>query len=695
MQRKSMKAWQLLGIGLISSMVWPQLVGAQSPARRAGANLGPEDPDKQISVTVWLNLHNKGALDTLVQDMYDKNSASYHRFLSLEQFKAQFGPTAEDAAAVRDFLTSHNLKVTATHPNNHFVVAQGRVADAQSAFNVQINRVMVKGTVRRVSASQASVSGPVGALISTVQGLSELAYQANIMPASDPETGKPYAFVSPSAAGADGLFFSGQCLRPPETQIFTTGGTFPSATYFGNRYGADITSPVPNLPPCGYDSAELQQAYGLNPLYKQGLNGAGQTIVIVDAFGSDTILSDANLFSSLNGLPALTPANFQIFGATTCSSNLTACLGGNWNLETTLDVEWAHSIAPGANIVLVVAPDNSFVNLDAANLTAVEKHFGNVISNSFGISEIALVDLDPSELPIENGISEEAAAMGISQDVSSGDNGDDLALDNADFGINSVSVDANADSPFVTGVGGTSTFLNAQNNIELQTGWGMNFARIANPTPNPPTVPPLFFGFQSGAGGGSSVVYAKPKFQSLVPGKFRQVPDISMDADPETGVEVVVTPDDVPGDPQEVGVVGGTSLSCPMFSAFWAIANQAAGKSLGQAAPLLYELSDGLFGTAITDVNVLPINTLLNVFGTIFNPPSSPATFESAAALAQPLENTVFFVSALTQSATSTRWDVFTFGTDSSLTTGPGWDNVTGLGSPNGVIFIDSVLRAH
>ena len=526
--------------------------------------------------------------------------------------------------------------------------------------------------------------------MATVQGLSDLRYRSHASPASNPDTGTPYAGVPLSAVGPDGLFFSADCLRPPEAVTFTTGGGAPAAAYFGNRYGANITNSAPNLPPCGYDAAELQTAYGLNPLYAKGLDGTGQTIMIVDAFGSNTILADANLFSTLNGLPALTPSNFAIFtpnGSATCTST-NGCIAGNWQFETTLDVEWAHAIAPGANIVLVLAADNSFTNLDVANIFAIENGFGNVLSNSFGISEIVLAELLPSELVVENGISEIAAALGISHNLSTGDSGDNLAVDNTDFGINSVSVSANADSPYATAVGGTSTFLDSRNNIKLQTGWGLNFVRIAEPTPNPPTVPPLFFGFQSGSGGGTSMVYAKPKFQSRLRGKFRQLPDISMNADPQTGVEIIVTPDSVPGDPVLVEVFGGTSLSCPMFSALWSIANQAAGGPLGQAAPTLYDLPDD----AITDVNVNFLDTLLNVSGVIINPPST--TFESARALAQPLENTTFFVSALYQSPSSTRWDVFTFGTDSSLTTGPGWDNVTGLGTPNGATFIKRVVHA-
>lgn len=674
------------------------MVSSGFAATPQATNLGPEDQAKQISVTVWLNLHNKAALDTMVQQMYDKSSPNYHKFLTLKEFKNQFGPTAKDATAVRDFLSSHNMKVMSIDKNNHFVVAQGRVGDAQAAFNVKINRMMVNGVVHHANTTAPSITEPAGALVSTVQGLSDLAYQANVSPAVNPETRLPYAGVSPSAVGPDGLFFSGACLRPPETVSFTTSGSTPKATYAGNRYGANITSGPPNLPPCGYDAQEMQKAYGLNKVYKAGLDGSGQTIMIVDAFGSNTIVADANLFSALNGLPPLTSSNFAIFtpnGSATCTST-NGCIAGNWQYETTLDVEWAHAMAPGANIVLILGADNSFTNLDIANLYGIENGFGTVLSNSFGISEIALVDLDPSELVVENGIAEIAAALGISQNVSTGDSGDQLATNTADFGIPSVSVQANADSPFATAIGGTSTFLDSKNNIELQTGWGTNFARIAEPTPNPPTIPPLLFGFQSGAGGGTSVVYAKPKFQkgNTTGGvKFRQVPDISMNADPQTGNEIIVTPSSVPGDDQEVDVFGGTSLSCPMFSAVWAIANQAAAAEglgpLGQAAPILYELS----GDAITDVNVKAVDTLLNVTGTIFNPPNPPS-FQSAAALGGPQAPTTRFVSALFQSSSSTRWDVFTFGTDSSLATSPGWDNVTGLGTPNGMTFINKVVKA-
>jgi subtilase family serine protease len=671
---------------LITSYGFSQLQSSGSHSLVASRqDLGPEDLSKQITVTVWLRQHNKDAFDALVQQMYEKGSPNYHHFLTMAQYKAKFAPTAHDASLVRDFLTSHNLAVSSTEKNNHYVTARGRVSDVQNALNVQIERFNIKGTTHRMPTSEPSVAGPAGAVVAAVQ-VSDLAFSSNAAPSKDLDTGVPFRGV-PLTPGVNpnGLFFSANCFRSPETKTFRTAGGGPVAVYFGNRYGANITSGPPNLPPCGYDSSEMQTAYGLKKAYAKGWNGAGQTIVIVDAFGSNTIAADANTFSSINGLPALTSSNFQIFtpnGPVNCGTD---CINGNWQFETTLDVEWAHSIAPGANIALVLAADNSFTNLDIGNLFAIENLLGNVISNSFGISEIALVEFLPSELVVENALSELAASLGISQDISSGDNGDFLAVDNADFGINAVSVEAGSSSPFATSVGGTSTFLTGAKTIKFQTGWGLNFTRIAEPTPNPPTIPPLSFGFQSGSGGGTSVFFAKPAYQSSLPGNFRMVPDVAMNADPETGVEIIVTLSQVPGGQQFVEVFGGTSLSCPMFSGLWAIANQAAGTPLGLAAPYMYQLT----GTAITDVT--DVSSPFNVAGVIFNPPNPPV-FESADALAAPLDGTTNYVSALFQSPASTRWDVFTFGTDSSLTTGPGWDNVTGVGTPNAVPFITQVV---
>src|SRR5262249_38074401 len=121
------------------------MVSSGFAATPQATNLGPEDQSKPISVTVWLNMHKKAALDDMVQQMYDKTSPNYHKFLTLKDFKKQFAPGARDISRVHQYLANHNMKVTYTDKHNLFVVAQGRVGDAQTAFNTRINRMMVNG----------------------------------------------------------------------------------------------------------------------------------------------------------------------------------------------------------------------------------------------------------------------------------------------------------------------------------------------------------------------------------------------------------------------------------------------------------------------------------------------------------------------------------------------------------------------
>lgn len=644
--------------------------------------LGPADASKTISITVWLKQRNKAELDEVVRQMYRPGSPSYHRWLTRDQYNSRYAPNAQDAKAVSDFLTSRGLKVSSVDKTNHYVVAEGRIGVVQSALHVQLSQVRLNGEVRRVNMSNPIIEGPAGAAVASVQGLTDRVFKPHSKRPLDPETKKPFAGVPLATAGPNGAFFSGNCLRSPQSRSFTTNGGFPKATYKGNRYGQDIDSPQPNLPPCGYGPADVQKAYGMTSLYQKGWDGSGQTVVIVDAFGSPTIRKDANTFSSFYGLPALNAKNFQIIkvGVATGCTPADGCDPAGWIGETTLDVEYVHAMAPKANIILIEAKDNTFTNLDLAVFLAASNQLGTNISNSYGAPEILL---SPAELTVQDTNNQLAAALGASANYSTGDDGDYFVASGGGF----TSVSSPAISPFATAVGGTSLFLNsAKTKIKLQTGWGTNETRIVNTIAegSTPVVPPLNLGFVFGAGGGASEFFAKPSYQSSLPGSARMIPDISYVADPFTGVEIILT------DPTAglvVEVIGGTSLACPMFSGMWAIANQAAGAPLGQAAPMLYGLPSG----AITDV--IDATSTSNVTGTIKTSPTASIAV-SADALAAPLENTTSYFSAMYNSPFSTRWFVLTFGTDSSLTTGVGWDNVTGLGTPNGLTFVKDVVAA-
>jgi YVTN family beta-propeller protein len=643
----------------------------------AGQDIGVEDPSKSISVSLWLNPHNRSSLDELAQQLYTKDSPNYRHWLKQADIKANFAPTDDEVRTVEEFLEAHKLRVSVVGPDNFFVRAQGTVGDVEEAFHVQIDHFRVGNATYRTNTSDPYIEGPAGALVSSVAGLDDYGPQHYIEQPINPLTGKPYRGVAADAS-PDGRFFPQQCFTGLHTETFTTEGGLPTATYTGNSYG-----PIPSTEeaPCGYSPQELWTAYNLDGLYKQGHNGQGQTIVIVDWCGSNTILEDANLFSKLYGLPKLTSSNFKIIQVPVPSQ----CAG--YNPEVNLDVEWAHAIAPGASIDLVVPPSNSFADLDEAVFYAVNYDLGNVISGSYAAPESFIATTTLTE---ESLISEFAAVVGISTNFSSGDYGDYTGYP---FFAPAPTVGTPADLPYATGVGGVSLALKSDNTIAFQTGWGNNQTLLTDPSYSPPVlIPPLNFGFIGGSGGGSSGFFSKPSFQNQLPGKWRQVPDISWLADPNTGVEIVISvPYQFP--PQVVIVGGGTSLSCPMFSALWAIANQEAGVPLGQAASYLYQLPPG----AITDI--LPYGSRTNVTGIIHQATPPTTIHYSANDLAGPLGNTKVYYSAMAGAPASyPGFENFlfalTFGTDSSLTTSVGWDNVTGLGTPNGEAFADGFAAA-
>jgi len=632
---------------------------------KTAATIGPTDKTKTIDVTVWLKPRNKSELDALVTSLYEPTSSNYRHWITPAEFAASYAPTAADASKVASFLSTSGLSVLAVGPQNMYVRAQGTVGRVNSAFQVQLHDFNFKGATHYANTSDPVVTGAAGSLIGAVYGLHNLTYthpNATQSVTSGGAAGQKSTRTSLVSAPA----ISDKCLSGTETESLLSSGTpYPDVTLSGNGYATASGS----LGGCGYTPPEIQKAYGLETLYKKGFNGAGQTIVIIDWCGSPTIRSDANAFSAAYGLPALTTTNFQIIN----SSTPPTC--GAPDPEINIDVEWAHAIAPGANIDLVVPPSATFADVDTAVFFAVINGLGSVISGSYGSEELYTA---PAEVQTESLINEIAAANGIAANFSSGDDGD-FTFDFSEYNPASVSVPA--DSPYATAVGGISLALQSSGGIAWQSGWGTNVTPIDSGgfIYDPPTAAS---GFDFGSGGGPSALFTKPAYQAKLSGSSRLLPDISWLADPYTGGVIVISePFQAPEQVYEV--YGGTSLACPMFSALWAIANQVAGVSLGQAAPYLYSLP----ASAIFDIK--PVSSATNVTAKYKESAKVTDTY-SAVELAGPLENTQQFVSAI--------WNipleqdtvyVLTFGTDSGLTTAKGWDNVTGVGVPNAPAFVE------
>jgi subtilase family serine protease len=648
--------------------------GAPALISRA-TDLGPVNRSSPIQITVWLKLHDSAGLEQALSAQRDGAA-----WLSEDQIQARYAPAAGDVAAVRSFLTSQGLTVTDVGPHNLFVKASGTATTVQSAFKVELHQYSLQGTTFRANTSSPTLPDRLAPLVASIGGLTDRGARPNVVRPSAHIKTKRNVTSAADAEGirpkkirvdahSDGFVFSAQCFYPPTTVSFSGDGA--TAAYEGNRYGADINNQDPGtVGPCGYQPSELQTAYNMNPLYRVGLDGTGVTIAITDAFGSTTVKQDLDLFSALMGLP---PAQLTVIGTPT-ESGFSGDANSGWADETTLDVEWVHSIAPGAKILLVVAPTNSFDDLFTAILTASAQPGVVAISNSWSGPES---ETDIPTRTAGDGVLKLANAKGRAVNFATGDEG------NETFDLGYADVNYPASSPYATGIGGVSVGLNSRHQVNFQTSWGNNITEIADTIAlgSPPIDAPFNEGFVFGGGGGTSNVYPLPSFQHSLGGHRRLVPDISWVADPYTGVEIIETLDSA-GD-QFISVIGGTSLATPMFSALWGIAAQRAHHPLGQAAPYLYNMPAG----AINDVRATPTSSD-NVTGVLTD--SFGTQQLTSWDLALPLQGQQTFFSALYNSPFSTRWFVLTFGTDSTLQAGSGWDPATGLGVPNGWNFVQS-----
>jgi subtilase family serine protease len=656
----------ILGTSRTAYAATGQISNNTPPFVRTAPKIGPADASQTIEITLWLNVHNRPQLDSVAESLYNPDSPRYRAWLSFSQIAKDYAPTAQEADTVKEFLSAHNLSIVLSDPDNFFVRARGTIAQVSAAFHVQLSNFKVRGKTVRANAADPYIEGPAAPFVHLVSGLSnqqsEISPVARHTPPAGPSAQQSPAAPSSSPSSGSSLssFFTSNCFPGRVKDVLTTNGGLPAATYTGNLYNST------NIGGCGYTPSEIYTAYNLSPLYKAGYDGKGQTIVIFEICNSATIQSDGNAFSAQFGLPALTSANFSVIDypvSAPCDAP---------SAEESLDVEWAHAIAPGANITVLVTPNfeeaSGFAqDIDVALLYTVSHHLGNVISFSYGLPEI---EFAPADLDQTNLLTLLAAISGVSANFSSGDSGD--------YTEDSIpaTVLYPASTQYGTAVGGISLALNSSHKIAWQSGWGNNTNLLddAGLVSDPPLG--SFFG---GSGGGSSAFFPKPRFQHPLPGSFRLLPDISWLADPYTGVVVDTTYTGV-FPPREWYVIGGTSLSCPMFSALWAIANQEAGIPLGQAAQYVYSMPS----STITDI--VPVGSSTNVIGDITD--ASGITSYSASDLAQPLDGTTTFFDAL--------WNIplnqgtvqlVTFGTDTHLRTAPGWDDVTGVGVPKPTAF--------
>jgi subtilase family serine protease len=665
----SMAASSLMSIAILTipAASAQQIANNVSEGIHQASDLGRVAPSQEITITVHLQMPNKAAFDKVVDALYDPASPTFHKWLTEEDLK-KYAPAREQSDAVRKELESHGLEILGDE-DGFSLRARGTAANVESAFNTQIHEFQRNGQIFRANVENARLSGAAGDYVAAVAGLESHQARPLLKRAVDLKTHQPPPTIPLSKvkdSGGLSSFITDKALSEPETFTFKTpGAKLPVGVYFGNVYDAN-----PNLQ-TDFTPKQLQAAYGLPAAYKRGLDGKGQTIVLLEAYGYPTAEADANASFALTGLPLLTSSNFKIVypeGKPT-NPNLGAVTG--WDAEIALDIQWSHAIAPGAKILVVVAPGQDSEDFQAAMSYIVKHDLGNAVSDSWEVDQDFFAG--PVEEKAFDSILERAAAKGISFQFSSGDSGDD------GLGTPIGSPEVPSNSPHATAVGGTSILNKLGGSGFEPLGWGGDFVLINDDGVLDPPVPQPFFG---GAGGGESIFFPKPSWQKKLPGTGRQVPDVSALADPFTGVPIVVTQDGMQG--LQAGW-GGTSLASPIFTAFWALAEQKAGHSLGQAAPAIAALKAG----EVEDV--LPLSSPTNATGTIVDTMGS--THYPAFALFDGLVGTATgFTSAVYNPGSGVDLAI-AFGLDSSLTVAKGWDNVTGYGTPNGLTFLDAVAK--
>ncbi len=311
-----------------------------------------------------------------------------------------------------------------------------------------------------------------------------------------------------------------------------------------------------------YGPDQIRAAYSVTPLLNAGADGTGSTIIIIDAYGSPTLMSDLNGFNALWNLPAANVTQVAPFGIDpTSPANATG-----WAEESSLDVQWAHAIAPGAKIEFVIAASNNDPDILAATKWAVDHNVGDVISQSFGEAEACF---DPTLLPLQHQVFDAAVAKGMSVFASSGDEGSaQPSCTGTPEYIQAASTPAS--DPDVTAVGGTDL------KADLTSG-----AYQSEKTWNES----LIFGDAVAGGGGVSTLYKRPDYQApfVKDSHSREVPDVSYNAAVFDGVIV-----DFGG---HFFLFGGTSCGSPQWAALTAIADQLAGGRLGNINKTLYKLA--------------------------------------------------------------------------------------------------------
>lgn len=570
------------GLGRLAGAAFMLSALAQRPARAASdpvdTDLGPTRPSAVVDVSLILKLKHADALESFVAQTQTPGQPGYHRFLDVKQFAAAYAPSSADIASVRRYLARYGISVSEVYADRLVVKARGTLAAFESAFSFDVHEYARGARRFRRPRHAPRIPALLRDLLIAVAGPStEPLFAPRLV----------HALAEPALGGARGV-------------------TLPAA-------GA-TASGVPG----SFTVGDTAAVYGVNPLYDAGFDGSGSRAGIVTLAGFEP--SDAFAYWDAVGLATDPHRVEQVHVDGGGLVNDPADPGGpDASVETTLDVEQAGGLAPGARVIVYDAPNTDAGFLDAFYRAASDNTVES-LSVSWGSPEIgALEELGGPGMTLPIALHQallEAAAQGISVFAAAGDNG---AYDlNTGFDAplpNLLAVDAPASDPAITAAGGTTLpygfslpgapgFVVATESV-----WGWQSLEqylVANVDPS--YAHALFPG---GTGGGVSVLWPRPAYQASTPGARtsesaqsvllpteaglvdvydlpagfagRNLPDVSLDADPQTGYLVYWG-----AGGGMLGGIGGTSVVAPQLSGMNAVVTQAVGSRLGAWNPMLY-----------------------------------------------------------------------------------------------------------
>ncbi len=525
-----------------------------------------------VNARVYLAGRDQAGLAAYATEVSQPGNARYGHYLSYGQVNARFGPTSAQIAAIRSWLTGAGLTVTSVNDSvDGYVAVTGSVRAAAKAFNVTFGSY--KGPDKRTDRAPEQAATAPSALASAVLTVTGLDTASHTM--------KP-----------------GDTLPPPGPNYWVAG---PCSQYYAQKIARNEPTAYGRHQPwnnCGYTPSQVRGAYGVS---SSGMTGRGQTVAIVDAYASPTMLADANQFSRTVHDRPFRPGQYRQYLPSTFSyTAANECDAPGWYGEETLDVEQVHGEAPDANVRYVAAASCTDADLLSALTYIVDHHLASIVSDSWG---------EPAEYATTTSaydqVFEVGAIEGIGFFFSSGDSGYESPAE--DPASDHIQVDYPPSSPWVTSVGGTSLAVGRARNYEFETSWGTLLDPLAASGKSWQYPPPGQYpsGYDGSAGGGVSTTYTQPFYQrGVVPRSLathlpdgttsatpmRVEPDVSALADPSTGVLVGQTTLQPNGKTYAFALsrIGGTSVACQVFAGIAADAQQAAGHDLGFANPAIY-----------------------------------------------------------------------------------------------------------